>query len=142
MEVQVLGVLIASEIRDNATTTVLRFYFCSNLAYDVQYAMDNGYVVTTQIRQRANVNFRSHSVVRTRSSPLNKLLDSLRGNQHLIFLNLATLYRVLLRLSANFDCSDLLECIRRSLQWCRQCNQFQGTTGLAGAKCSLNGLFG
>ena len=50
MKMQVFGVLVFSEIGDNTAPAVLRFNLCSHLAHDVQQPMNNGYVVTPQIR--------------------------------------------------------------------------------------------
>jgi hypothetical protein len=60
MEMQVFGVLVSTKIGGNTATPVLRFDLGSDLAYDVQQPMNNGYVVATQVRQRWDVNFRHH----------------------------------------------------------------------------------
>jgi hypothetical protein len=63
MEMQVFGVLVSPQIGGNAAPAVLRFNLGSYLAYDVQQAINNGYVLATQIRQRWDVNFRHHNYV-------------------------------------------------------------------------------
>jgi hypothetical protein len=63
MEMQVFGVWVSTEIGDDTAPAVLRFDLGSDLAYDVQQPMNDGYVVATQVRQRWNVNFRHHDYV-------------------------------------------------------------------------------
>ena len=58
---QVLGVLVSTKIGGNTATAVLRFDLGSYVAYDVQQPMNNGYVVTTQVRQRWDMSFRHHN---------------------------------------------------------------------------------
>ena len=61
MEMQVLGVLVFTKIGGNTATAVLRLDLGSYLTYDVQQPMNKGYVVTTQVRQRWNMNFRHYN---------------------------------------------------------------------------------
>lgn len=61
MEMQVLGILVSTKIGGNTATAVLRFNLGSYLTYDVQQPMNNGYVVTTQVRQRWDMNFRHYN---------------------------------------------------------------------------------
>ena len=60
MKMQVLGVLVSTEIGANTAAAVLRFDLSSYLANDVEQPVNNGYVVTAKIRQRWDMSFRHH----------------------------------------------------------------------------------